>query len=82
MNPGIRRFLQIWHFNRILRLVIGTLFMAEAWAQRSLPIATLAAVLLLMAAFDWGCGSARGCAPLPTKKTPDPLQPISYEEIQ
>lgn len=82
MNPGIRRFFQIWHFNRILRLVIGILFMAEAWAQRSVPIAALAAFLLLMAAFDWGCGSARGCAPLPLKKKPDGSQAIQYEEIQ
>lgn len=72
-----------WGVMRVIRLAVGLYAFYEVIKNPDFLLGAMAAILILMAIFNVGCG-AQGCGiPTSTKSSPKSTdEDVSYEEIK
>lgn len=79
---NIQTLLTGWNFMRGLRLVLGVIFLIQAFQIHDYMVGTFALFFLFQAVTNTGCCGVNGCA-VPTKKAKDDLvQDVDFEEVK
>ena len=67
----MRSILSNWDLIRFVRAGLGLSFIGQGIASNSIPVILIGSALVMMALFNLGCSSSKGCA-LPNNKTTGP----------
>ena len=79
MNPLLKEITSQWHIMRIIRLMIGIMIIAQAFAGRNVMVGILGVIFTAMALFNVGCCGSNGC--IPNKKSRNNPNEFTYEEV-
>lgn len=71
-----------WHVLRIVRLVLGVIFLVQTFKNPDLLSGFIAIFLLYQAATNTGCGFGQPCATKPTNNGDNKTNEITFEEIK
>ncbi len=79
MNQIFSTILQNWNIMRAIRLLLGLLIIAQAFAERNILVGILGASFAGMAIMNVGCCGNGGCSP--SKKINNNSNELVYEEV-
>ncbi len=71
-----------WNLMRLIRLVAGIFFAAQAIQIQDAMAGFISAIFLFQAVTNTGCCGISGCAVPTNSKNSEPTQVVEYEEIK
>jgi hypothetical protein len=71
-----------WNFVRVLRLVLGVIFLMQAIEMRDIITGLIATFFLFQAVTNTGCCGSNGCAVPINKTNLEDIQDVTFEEVK
>lgn len=78
----INTFISNWNFSRLLRLVLGIVFLIQAFQSNSYMVGAFGVLLLFQAATNQGCCGTSGCNISKKNNTDTTLNDVQFEEVK